>query len=235
MFRARFLLLLALLWSGNSWADVLSIEGTLSSVTGFPIGVENGDTVQVAIDYDPEAPPRTPGFNGFKDAIRSFTMTIPEASISLVGTGQYVNNISLINDSSNAIDSLTFSIDKITGTTMLGGETVTSININLQETLIGGPPDLITTQTSLPFVPLDFATTGTLLMGAGMNLSGGLTNSFIATSSKPVQTLPEPSEGLAAVVVLLTMGVARMRNRDGRVFEKPGKRTNHGKAHHAHI
>jgi len=231
---ARLLLLLALLWSGSSWADVLSIEGTLSSVTGFPIGVENGDTVQVAIDYDPETPPRTPGFNGFKNAIRSFTMTIPEASISLLGTGQYVNNISLINDSSDVIDSLTFSIDNITGTTMLGGETVTSMNINLQETLFGGPPDLITTETSLPFTPLDFATTGTIAMGVGMNLSGGLANSFIAASLNPVQTLPEPSEGLAAVVALLTLGVARMKNRGRRVFEKPGKRTNHGKAHHAH-
>lgn len=71
--------------------------------------------------------------------------------------------------------------------------------------------------------------------GVGMNLSGGLANRFIAASLNPVQTLPEPSEGLAAVVVLLTLGVARMRNRDRRVFEKPGKRTNHGKAQHAHI
>jgi hypothetical protein len=110
--RAYLLLSLALLWSGSSRADVLSIEGTLSNVTGFPIGVENGDTVQVAIDYDPETPPQAPGFNGFKDAIHSFTMIIPEASISLVGTGQFVNSVILINDSSDVIDSLSFSIDK---------------------------------------------------------------------------------------------------------------------------
>jgi hypothetical protein len=227
--------LVALLWSGSSGADVLSIEGTLSSVTGFPIGVEIGDTVRVAIDYDPETPPRTPGFNGFKDAIHSFTMIIPEASISLLGTGQFVNSIILINDSSDVIDSLTFSIDDITGTTMLGGETVTSMNINLQETEFGGPPDLITTETSLPFVPLDFATTGTISMGVGMSLSGDFGNNFIATSFDPIQTVPEPSETLAAVVVLSTLGVVRMRNRGRRVREKPGKRNNPGKAHHAHI
>jgi hypothetical protein len=211
--RAYLLLSLALLWSGSSRADVLSIEGTLSNVTGFPIGVENGDTVQVAIDYDPETPPQAPGFNGFKDAIHSFTMIIPEASISLVGTGQFVNSVILINDSSDVIDSLSFSIDNIPGTTMLGGETVTSMNIYLQETELGGPPDLITTDTSLPFVPLDFATTGSITMGVGMSLSGGFANNFIATSFDPIQTVPEPSEALAALVVLTTLGAARMRNR----------------------
>ena len=74
-------------------------------------------------------------------------------------------------------------------------------NINLQETLFGGPPYLITTQTSLPFVPLYFATTGTISMGVGISLSGGFANSFIATSFNPVQTVPEVSEGLTAVVV----------------------------------
>lgn len=183
MICARVLLLLLLLpWPGASSADVLSVEGTLDNVGGFPIGVGNGDTIQVAIDYDPETPPQIPGFNAFQGAINSFTMTIPEASISLVGTGQFVNSITLINDSSNAVDSLTFSIDDIAGTTMLGGESVTTMNITFQETLFGGPPDLITTQTSLPSVPLDFETTGMITMGVGMSLTGSRANNFTATS-----------------------------------------------------
>jgi hypothetical protein len=108
-------------------------------------------------------------------------------------------------------------------------------NINLQETLFGGPPDLITTGTRLPFVPLDFATTGTISMGVGMSLKGRLANSFIATSFNPVQNVPEPSQGLTAVVVLLTLSVATMRARGRRALEKPGKRTTNGKAQHAHI